>query len=213
MASLATGGIANTAPKRGVGAASRCPAQDARAARGDRAQPAPGARLRPRPPHAVQAGRALFRRRRHRTHAREKRDPRRPASRAARRSSTPPSARGGMGRGGRRGRSGAPVHRLSFAPQPAAARGARIGARVWKRWQFWLPLALVAAVALAAIAIPLWQKRDYAIALNALAADARDAGGGVGERCAPNSTPRSATTTSRWSGSTRTRARSASSTK
>ena len=44
---------------------------------------------------------------------------------------------------------------------------------VWKRWQFWLPLILVAAVALAAIAIPLWQKRDYAIALNGLAADAR----------------------------------------
>jgi len=44
---------------------------------------------------------------------------------------------------------------------------------VWKSWQFWLPLALVAAVALAAIAIPLWQKRDYAIALNALAGDAR----------------------------------------
>ena len=44
---------------------------------------------------------------------------------------------------------------------------------VWKRWQFWLPLALVAVVALAAIAIPLWQKRDYAIALNALAAEAR----------------------------------------
>jgi general secretion pathway protein L len=44
---------------------------------------------------------------------------------------------------------------------------------VWKRWQFWLPLALVAAVALAAIAIPLWQKRDYAIALNGLAAQAR----------------------------------------
>ncbi len=44
---------------------------------------------------------------------------------------------------------------------------------MWKRWQFWLPLALVVIVALAAIAIPLWQKRDYAIALNALAADAR----------------------------------------
>jgi hypothetical protein len=44
---------------------------------------------------------------------------------------------------------------------------------VWKRWQFWLPLCLVAAVALAAIAIPLWQKRDYAIALNALAGESR----------------------------------------
>jgi len=36
-----------------------------------------------------------------------------------------------------------------------------------------LPLGLVAAVALAAIAIPLWQKRDFAIALNTLANGAR----------------------------------------
>ncbi len=43
---------------------------------------------------------------------------------------------------------------------------------VWTRWQFWLPMGLVVVVALAAIAIPLWQKRDYAIALNAAAADA-----------------------------------------
>jgi len=53
---------------------------------------------------------------------------------------------------------------------PHAARSSRA---VWMRWQFWLPLGLVAAVALAAIAIPLWQKRDYAIALNGLAAEAR----------------------------------------
>ncbi len=53
---------------------------------------------------------------------------------------------------------------------PHEARSTRV---VWRRWQFWLPLALVASVALAAIAIPLWQKRDYAIALNTLAAEAR----------------------------------------
>ena len=53
---------------------------------------------------------------------------------------------------------------------PHAARSMRA---VWKRWQFWLPLGLVAVVALAAIAIPLWQKRDYVIALNALAGDAK----------------------------------------
>ena len=58
--------------------------------------------------------------------------------------------------------------RLNLLPHEARSTLA-----VWKRWQFWLPLVLVAAVALAAIAIPLWQKRDYAIALNALAADAQ----------------------------------------
>ena len=62
----------------------------------------------------------------------------------------------------------ASASRLNLLPHEA-----RSSLAVWKRWQFWLPLALVAAVALAAIAIPLWQKRDYAIALNALAADAR----------------------------------------
>ena len=58
--------------------------------------------------------------------------------------------------------------RLNLLPHEARPSHA-----VWKRWQFWLPLGLVAAVALAAIAIPLWQKRDYAIALNTLAGDAR----------------------------------------
>ena len=53
---------------------------------------------------------------------------------------------------------------------PHEARSSRV---VWRCWQFWLPLALVASVALAAVAIPLWQKRDYAIALNTLAAEAR----------------------------------------
>ena len=37
----------------------------------------------------------------------------------------------------------------------------------------------VASVALAAIAIPLWQKRDYVITLNALTNDARAQAGGV----------------------------------
>jgi general secretion pathway protein L len=60
---------------------------------------------------------------------------------------------------------------------PHEARSARA---VWRRWQFWLPLGLVASVALAAIAIPLWQKRDYVITLNALANDAR-AQAGVSE--------------------------------
>ncbi len=73
---------------------------------------------------------------------------------------------------------------LAVVPElPAAASASRLNLLphesrashvVWKRWQFWLPLGLVAAVALAAIAIPLWQKRDFAIALNTLANGARN---------------------------------------
>jgi general secretion pathway protein L len=65
--------------------------------------------------------------------------------------------------------------RLNLLPHEARSTRA-----VWKRWQFWLPLGLVASVALAAVAIPLWQKRDYVITLNALANDAR-AQAGVSE--------------------------------
>src|SRR5690349_21044491 len=43
----------------------------------------------------------------------------------------------------------------------------------WRRWQFWLPVILIIAMALAAIAIPLWQKREYAIQLAAEADQAR----------------------------------------
>jgi general secretion pathway protein L len=62
----------------------------------------------------------------------------------------------------------AATSRLNLLPHESRASHV-----VWKRWQFWLPLALVAAVALAAIAIPLWQKRDFAITLNTLANEAR----------------------------------------
>jgi len=62
----------------------------------------------------------------------------------------------------------ASASRLNLLPHESRASNV-----VWKRWQFWLPLGLVAAVALAAIAIPLWQKRDFAIALNTLANGAR----------------------------------------
>jgi general secretion pathway protein L len=62
----------------------------------------------------------------------------------------------------------ASVSRLNLLPHESRASNV-----VWKRWQFWLPLVLVSAVALAAIAIPLWQKRDFAIALNTLANGAR----------------------------------------
>ena len=43
----------------------------------------------------------------------------------------------------------------------------------WRRWQVWVPLVLLAAVALAALLVPLVQKRDYAIALNKQAEEAR----------------------------------------
>jgi hypothetical protein len=43
----------------------------------------------------------------------------------------------------------------------------------WRRWQVLVPLALLAAVALAALLVPLMQKREYAIALNKQAEEAR----------------------------------------
>ena len=42
----------------------------------------------------------------------------------------------------------------------------------WKRWQFWLPIALLIGVTLIAVALPVWQKREYVIALNDVAARA-----------------------------------------
>ncbi|HEY3179782.1 MAG TPA: PilN domain-containing protein [Casimicrobiaceae bacterium] len=42
----------------------------------------------------------------------------------------------------------------------------------WKRWQFWLPIALLLGVALVAVVLPVWQKREYAITLNDVASQA-----------------------------------------
>ena len=42
----------------------------------------------------------------------------------------------------------------------------------WRRWQFWLPIAILATVALVAVVLPVWQKREYVIALNDLAGQA-----------------------------------------
>lgn len=53
---------------------------------------------------------------------------------------------------------------------PADARSSR---RAWRRWQFWVPVGVLAAMVVAAVAIPLWQKRDYVIQLSALADQAR----------------------------------------
>jgi general secretion pathway protein L len=43
----------------------------------------------------------------------------------------------------------------------------------WARWQFWLPLLLLVAAALAAAIIPVWQKREYAIQMNRVVGQAR----------------------------------------
>ncbi|MGH8713290.1 MAG: PilN domain-containing protein, partial [Casimicrobiaceae bacterium] len=58
--------------------------------------------------------------------------------------------------------------RLNLIPRDARPR-----AGGWRRWQVWLPLLLVAAVALATVVVPLLQKRDYAIALNKEMEEAR----------------------------------------
>jgi general secretion pathway protein L len=52
----------------------------------------------------------------------------------------------------------------------------RNDAALWRRWRLWLPAALVLLVAGAATLLPIWQKRDFTIALNRQVDDAhRDA--------------------------------------
>jgi general secretion pathway protein L len=43
----------------------------------------------------------------------------------------------------------------------------------WRRWQFWLPVALLALAALTAVVLPVWQKRDYVIRLMGVTEQAR----------------------------------------
>jgi general secretion pathway protein L len=50
---------------------------------------------------------------------------------------------------------------------------ARTSASFWRRWQLWVPLAVLVTLVFAAVAIPLWQKRDYAMQLAVLADQAR----------------------------------------
>jgi general secretion pathway protein L len=57
--------------------------------------------------------------------------------------------------------------RLNLIPHVARPRPLQ-----WRRWQVWAPLAAVAAFAFAAVFVPLAQKRQYAIALNVLNAEA-----------------------------------------
>ncbi len=61
-----------------------------------------------------------------------------------------------------------PVHtrvaratRLNLIPPEARPQSA-----MWRRWQWWAPATLVVMGALAVLAVPLLQKREYAIALN-----------------------------------------------
>ncbi len=51
--------------------------------------------------------------------------------------------------------------------------GERPDESMWRRWQIWVPLALIAILAVVATALPLWQKRGYAIELAKLADQAR----------------------------------------
>ncbi|HEY2816029.1 MAG TPA: pilus assembly protein PilM [Casimicrobiaceae bacterium] len=57
--------------------------------------------------------------------------------------------------------SSASASRLNLLPHELRQNGVW-----WKRWQFWLPIALLIGIALVAVALPVWQKREYVIALN-----------------------------------------------
>ena len=50
--------------------------------------------------------------------------------------------------------------KLNLSPDEA-----RVIPAPWKRWQFWAPVAALGVFAIVAVVLPLWQKRDYAIAL------------------------------------------------
>ena len=50
---------------------------------------------------------------------------------------------------------------------------ARPSGSLWRRWQLWVPLALIAIFALIAIVLPLWQKRAYTLALLKVTSEAR----------------------------------------
>jgi general secretion pathway protein L len=58
--------------------------------------------------------------------------------------------------------------RLNLLPADA-----RTSSSAWTRWQFWVPISVLAAAAVAAVVIPLWQKREYVMQLNPLAEQAR----------------------------------------
>ena len=57
--------------------------------------------------------------------------------------------------------------KLNLLPNAARPRPLQ-----WRRWQVWVPLALIATLGIAAVFVPLLQKRQYAIGLTALNAEA-----------------------------------------
>jgi general secretion pathway protein L len=63
--------------------------------------------------------------------------------------------------------SSASTSRINLLPHEMRQNGVW-----WKRWQFWLPIALLVGVALIAVVLPVWQKREYALALNDVASQA-----------------------------------------
>ena len=64
--------------------------------------------------------------------------------------------------------TGARPTRLNLIPHETRPPSA-----MWRRWQLWVPAALVALGALAVLMVPLVQKREYAIALNKQTESAR----------------------------------------
>jgi len=71
------------------------------------------------------------------------------------------------------GVSADPPDAPSAEPMNLLAPDRRPARMPFRRWQFWLPFALLAAFVLAATVLPVWQKRDYAIALAELTDRAR----------------------------------------
>jgi len=49
----------------------------------------------------------------------------------------------------------------------------RTDTALWRRWQFWVPLSLVVVAALIAVALPLWQKREFAVDYDRITEQAR----------------------------------------
>ena len=50
--------------------------------------------------------------------------------------------------------------RLNLAPEAL-----RTAPAPWRRWQFWVPIGALALIALVAVVLPLWQKRELAISI------------------------------------------------
>ena len=70
---------------------------------------------------------------------------------------------------------------VAIVPGPPTARtrlnllpnGVRPRQLHWRRWQLWAPIAAIGLFGFAAVIVPLVQKREYAIALNAIDVEAR----------------------------------------